>query len=131
MEKLKMKKIMILIIAIFVCGLLVAEITNVTFVPQQGNRRTYHVFGYCSKTALPGPNILLADVLLTVIFSGSAHGPQEFTCITNDGGFYGVPANVPVHSDHDKVTVIVKNFFQRTVPWDTYARIDFLIDFAY
>ena len=29
---------------------------------------------------------------------------------TNDGGFYGVETNVYVHSDHDKVTVIVKTF---------------------
>jgi hypothetical protein len=131
MEKLKMKKIMILIIAIFVCGLLVAEITNVTFVPQRGNRAIYHVLGYGSKTALPGPNIYAAGYDVKIIFSGSAHGPQEFTRKTNAGGFYGVETDIYVHSDHDKVTVIVENFFQRTVPWDSYARIDFLIDFAY
>ncbi|MDD4157676.1 MAG: hypothetical protein PHY08_14015 [Candidatus Cloacimonetes bacterium] len=126
-----MKKLLILMIAIFAICSLIAEVENVTFTSHQGSKNIYHVLGYGTQTAYPGPNIPAVGYPVTVIFSGSENGVQTFNYVSNQSGFYGVPIQEDVHPDHTHVTVIIEGFFSSTVLWESYARVDFLIDRAY
>jgi hypothetical protein len=126
-----MKKIIIFMIAIFAICSLIAEVNNVTFTSHQGSKNIYHVLGYGTQTAYPGPNIPAEGYPVTVIFSGSENGEQSFDRTTDPNGFYGVEIQQDVHPDHTHVTVIIEGFFSSTVLWESYARVDFLIDRAY